>query len=151
MIVRSAVGLALACSAMLAQTPSAAPSEPTAPEVQRKAAQAFVDGKVGVWRERLKLQDWRISVVLTNDLPARTLGAIHWDKTKKTATIWALDPSGYSIPFPAILDDLELTVVHELVHLDLTSLPRGQASRGSEERAVGGIAGALLELDRRGR
>jgi hypothetical protein len=46
-----------------------------------------------------------------------------------------------------MLDDMELTVVHELVHLDLASLPRGQASRSSEEHAVNGIAQAMLGLD----
>jgi hypothetical protein len=42
---------------------------------------------------------------------------------------------------------MELTVVHELVHLDLASLPRSQASRSSEEHAVNGIAQAMLQLD----
>jgi hypothetical protein len=44
---------------------------------------------------------------------------------------------------------MELTVVHELVHLDLASLPRRQASRSSEEHAVNGIAQAMLGLDHR--
>jgi hypothetical protein len=47
-----------------------------------------------------------------------------------------------------MLDDMELTIVHELVHLELASLPRSQASRDSEEHAVNGIADALLTLDR---
>ncbi len=71
-----------------------------------------------------------------SDLPPKTLGGIRWDKTKKTAVIWVLDPADYRLPFRETLDDMELTVVHELVHLDLASLPRGQTSRGSEERAV---------------
>lgn len=76
------------------------------------------------------------------------MGGIRWDRNKKTAEIWVLDASEYKLPVQAMLDDMELTLVHELVHLDLTSLPRGQASRGSEERAVEGIAQAMLELDR---
>ncbi len=36
--------------------------------------------------------------------------------------------------------------VHELVHLELASLPRSEASRSSEERAVNQITGALLGL-----
>jgi len=116
---------------------------------QRQLAQRFMDDRLAVWRQRLKLEDWRISVVMTSDLPPKTLGGISWDKTKKSAVIWTLDPSDYRLPFREMLDDLEVTIVHELVHLELASLPRGQASRSSEERAVNGIAAAMLALDRK--
>ena len=112
-------------------------------------AQRFMDDKLAVWRQRLKLEDWRISVVMTHDLPPKTLGGISWDKSKKSAVIWTLEPSDYRLPFREMLDDMELTIVHELVHLELASLPRGQASRSSEERAVNGIAAAMLALDRK--
>jgi hypothetical protein len=112
-------------------------------------AQRFMDERLAVWRQRLKLEDWRISVVMTHDLPPKTLGGISWDKTKKRAVIWTLEPSDYRLPFREMLDDMELTIVHELVHLELASLPRGQASRSSEERAVNGIAAAMLALDRK--
>ena len=118
---------------------------------QHVLAQQFLDEKIALWRERLKLRNWQISaqMVHRSDLPAKTLGGISWDKSKKSAVIWVLDPSEYRLPFHEILADLELTIVHELVHLDLASLPRGQASRTSEEQAVDGIAKAMLELDRR--
>jgi len=48
-----------------------------------------------------------------------------------------------------MLNDTELTIVHELVHLELASLPRTEASRSSEEHAVNGIAEALVALDRK--
>jgi hypothetical protein len=109
----------------------------------------FIDERLAVWQQRLKMEDWRISVawVRLSDLPPKTLGGIRWDKRKKSAEILVLDPSDYRLPFREMLDDMELTIVHELVHLDLASLPRGQASRGSEERAVSGIADAMLALD----
>jgi hypothetical protein len=44
---------------------------------------------------------------------------------------------------------MEVTVVHELVHLELASLPRSDASRRVEEHAVNEIANALLRLARR--
>jgi hypothetical protein len=110
-----------------------------------------MDTRLAVWRQRLKLEDWRISAVMTrrNDLAPRTLGGIRWDKSKKSAVIWVLDPSDYRLPFQEMLDDMELTIVHELVHLELASLPRSQASRKSEEHAVNGIAEAMLALDRK--
>ena len=117
---------------------------------QGRSTQQFLDQRLTVWRERLKLTDWKISVSMTrlSELPPKTLGGIRWDKGKKTAVIYVLDPSDYQLSFPKMLDDMELTIVHELVHLDLASLPHGQASRGSEERAVSGIAEAMLGLDR---
>jgi hypothetical protein len=48
-----------------------------------------------------------------------------------------------------MLDDMEFTIVHELIHLQLSSLPRSEASRSAEELAVNRIAEALLKLDRR--
>ncbi len=117
-------------------------------------AQLFVDERLGVWQQRLKLDDWKISAVLTrrSALAPQTLGGIHWEKRKKIAVIWVLDPADYALPFREMLDDMELTLVHELVHLELTALPRGQASRGmAEERAVSGLADAMLALDRRER
>jgi len=51
------------------------------------------------------------------------------------------------MPLSALLDDMELTIVHELVHLKLTSLPHSEASRGSEEQAVNGISEALFTLE----
>jgi hypothetical protein len=126
------------------------PPEPPLSEYGRRA-QEFVDGKLALWQQRLKLEGWRISVVMArgSDLPPKTMGGIRWDKGKKSAVIWVLDPSDYRLPFREMLDDLELTVVHELVHLDLASLPHTQASRGSEEQAVNGIAQAMLGLDHR--
>ncbi len=109
-----------------------------------------VTERLAYWQHRLKLDDWRISVAQArqSQLKPRTLGAISWDKGKKTAQIWVLDPADYQLPYREMLDDMELTIVHELVHLELASLPRSQASRSSEEHAVNGIADALLELDR---
>jgi hypothetical protein len=112
---------------------------------QNQAAQEFVATKLAVWRERLKLEDWRISAVMTrrSDLAPKTLGGISWDKGKRSAVIWVLDPSDYQLPFCEMLNDMELTVVHELVHLELAT------GRGTEEHAVNGIAEAMLGLDRK--
>lgn len=134
------------CISAFAQTPASETRTQVSSQAQR-----FMEERLVVWRQRLKLEDWQVSVVMTrlSDQPPKTLGGIRWDKNKKTAVIWVLDASDYRLPFREMLDDMELTIVHELVHLDLASLPRGQASRGSEERAVSGIAEAMLGLDRK--
>jgi hypothetical protein len=126
-------------------------TEPSQAVETRQFAQQYVTERLAVWQQRLKLEGWRISVLpgRSSELKPNTLGAIRWDKNKKTATIWVLDPADYQLPFRAMLDDMELTVVHELVHLEIASMPHGQASRSTEEHAVNGIADALLALDRR--
>ena len=117
---------------------------------QSHLAERFVNERLSVWSKRLNLEGWQITVIMTrrDALKADTLGGIRWDKGKKSAVIRVQDASDYRLPFGEMLDDMELTIVHELVHLELASLPRSEASRGTEEHAVNGIAGALLRLDR---
>jgi hypothetical protein len=117
---------------------------------QAQFAQRFVNEKLAVWKGRLKLEDWQVSAVMTHqtDLAPKTLGGIRWDKPKKTAVIWVLDPSDYRLPFREMLDDMEMTIVHELVHLELATAQHHEASRSVEEHAVNGIAEAMLALDR---
>ncbi len=102
----------------------------------------------------LNLQDWTIALLQSHpsDLRRGTLGNIHWDVDKRTAVIRVLDASDYQRPFNAAVKDMEFTVVHELVHLELSSLTRNFKSRSEEsysgeEQAVNGIADALLHLD----
>ncbi len=125
-------------------------SVPPSSADQVQVAQKFVDERLAVWRQRLKLEDWRISAVMKplSDLAPKTLGGIRWDKPTKSAVIFVVSPSDYRLPFREMLDDMELTIVHELVHLELATAQRHEASRSVEEHAVNGIAEALLALDR---
>lgn len=112
-------------------------------------AEGFLNGRLGVWQQRLDLANWKISIVISpaTELKVRTLGNIHWDADKKTAVIRVLDPSGYGLSCGELLPDMELTLVHELVHLELFSLPHSPAGRREEEFAVNRIADALMQLD----
>jgi hypothetical protein len=64
----------------------------------------------------------------------------------KAARISVLSTYDYKLPHKEMLADMEFTVVHELVHLHLASLPRSDASRRVEEHAVNELAAALLKL-----
>jgi hypothetical protein len=121
------------------------------PRERSLAAQTFIHEKLWVWQQRLKLQNWNISILLCapSDLKPKTLGNIHWDAEKKSAVVRVLDPAHYKTPLRETLDDMEFTVVHELIHLHLSSLPRSDASRSAEETAVNRITEALLQLDRK--
>ena len=119
----------------------------TAPDRDAVTAK-FVAERLQTWQNRMNLRDWKIRVELlrADKLEPKTLGNIHWDTDLKTATIAVLAPEDYKLPYKAMLDDMEFTIVHELVHLELASLPRSEASRRVEERAVNEIASALLKL-----
>lgn len=129
-------------------------TEPPSPNLDAHACAAqaagLLDARLDFWRQRLNLADWKISVVLSHasDLKPKTLGNIHWDANTKTAVIRVLDASDYRVSCRQALSDMELTLVHELVHLELSSLPRSPASRREEEFAVNRIADALVRLDR---
>ena len=115
------------------------------------AAETFLTQRLLIWQKRLKLEDWNIAIKLVHfsDLKPKTLGNIHWDSDLKKASMSILTPADYKLSFPDALKDMEFTVVHELVHLQLSSLPRNEASRSAEEKAVNTITDALLNLDRR--
>jgi hypothetical protein len=123
---------------------------PATPQERESASRQFVLQRLSLWQQRLNLSQWsiRIELVRTAQLEPKTLGNIHWDTETKQATIAVLSSYDYQLPFEAMLDDMEFTVVHELVHLQLAILPRSEASRRAEEHAVNELAGALLRLAR---
>jgi hypothetical protein len=124
---------------------------PASAQERAEVASSYVNERLAVWQQRLNLQDWKISIVMAHqsELKPKTLGNIHWESDKKTAVIRVLDAADYKMPFREMLDDMEFTVVHELIHLELSSLPRSDASRREEEHAVNQITDALLKLDRK--
>jgi hypothetical protein len=137
-------------SAIPAQSPSTEPS----PRERTLLAESFTNEKLFQWQRRLGLEDWKItiSLVRTSELRPKTLGNIHWDLDKKTALIHVLDPADYKLPFNDMLKDMEFTVVHELIHLELApvlaDLQRSDANRRTEEHSVNKMAEALLQLER---
>lgn len=116
--------------------------------------ESFAAEKLWVWQKRLNLADWNITLEMSRSsaLKPKTLGNIHWDLDKKTAIIHVMDPADYRLPFHDMLADMEFTVVHELIHLELSPvlapLSRNDANRREEEHAVNHMAEALLQLDR---
>jgi len=138
---------------LLVALPCLATEPPQQLSLQEKtlAAEAFIGQKLAIWQNRLYLDDWKIAVRLvpSTGLKPKTLGNIHWDTATRIATIRILNVAEYRLPYREMLEDMEFTVVHELIHLQLSSLPRSEASRSAEERAVNQITQALLNLDRK--
>jgi hypothetical protein len=112
---------------------------------------AFLNQKLWLWQQRLRLQDWNVTVRLARatDLRPKTLGNINWDRKERTAVISIMDPDDYKLRGAQMLDDMEMTIVHELVHLHLSGLPRNDDTKKVEEQAVNMLAEALVKLDRK--
>jgi hypothetical protein len=138
--------LGFASAPLPTSTPEAPPS--ASAKERENAAQKFVDQALQTWQQRLNLKDWTIQVELVHPskLEPKTLGNVHWDTDTRHATIGVLSSYDYQLPYQEMLDDMEFTVVHELVHIELASLPRSDASRRIEEHAVNELASALLKL-----
>ena len=138
--------LGFALAPQSAPTPKASPS--ASARERENAAQKFVDQALKTWQERLNLKDWKIQAELVhpNKLEPKTLGNVHWDTDTKQATIGVLSSYEYQLPYQEMLDDMEFTIVHELVHIELASLPRSDASRRIEEHTVNELTSALLKL-----
>ena len=138
----------------VAAVPAQPPVDDVSPRERSALAGSFAAERLWVWQKRLNLQDWNVSVLMsrTGELKPKTLGNIHWDMEKKTAVIRVLDPADYRLPFREMLQDMEFTVVHELIHLGfapvVSDLQRSDANRREEEHAVNHMAEALLKLDR---
>jgi len=109
-----------------------------------------VNDWVRIWQQRLKLGQWTIHtrVVRAYQLKPDTLGNCTWDNINRSATIHVLDPLDYDLPAAKIPSDIEYTVVHELVHIQLSVLPRDPRLQDVEEDVVNRITDALLNLDR---
>lgn len=102
-----------------------------------------------MWQKRLGLEDWKIEVKIVRlwELEQSTLAHIDWSTPKHTALIKVLNPADYELPADKIPGDMELSIVHELVHLHLSVLPLNKSSRAAEEQVVATIAEALVSLE----
>jgi hypothetical protein len=144
---------ALSGNRLFAQQSSEAPQTASASDsdIANRQAQAnrYIHDLLPYWQKRLQLEDWNIYILLSRpeDLRPGTLGNIHWDMEKKSATIRVMDASGYTPDVTAMLKDMRVTVVHELVHLELASLPVSDADRSNQEYAIDHLTDALLAAD----
>jgi hypothetical protein len=140
-----AVLLCLGASVALGAPPVVSESKP-----KPVVTEAQVVEWVQTWQSRLHLDDWKIEtrIVRTSELKPDTLGNLKWNSSARTATIKVLNPADYDIPASEVPEDIEYTVVHELVHLQLSVLPRDLNRKDIEEQVVNKIADALMALER---
>ncbi len=101
------------------------------------------------WQHRLRLNDWEVKIVFASleDLPAESQGACDWNLHARTAEIKVLDPKEWDSAIP---QDVENTVVHELIHLHLAPWDtKNKAQEIQMEQAIESLSGAFVSLKRR--
>jgi hypothetical protein len=96
------------------------------------------------WQKRLGLDDWTMTlqVVRQREINPNAWGSSHWDIHAKTATIQVLDPRDYNLKGADLRLDMECTIVHELVHIQVSPLDARDVH--VREDVVNKIMAALL-------
>lgn len=107
--------------------------------------------KCAEWQKVLRLQDWIVVLKVKRgwDLPIpNACGTCTWDLAQRTALISIADPIDYP-PDAIVPNDMELTLVHELLHLHFAAIePEGASVAG--EQAIESISWGLISMARRG-
>jgi|SRR5579871_1197336 len=83
-----------------------------------------LDHQMKFWQKRLRLDDWNLTVRLVrqSEIDHNSWGAAEWDPDAKTGTISVLDPRDYNLRGGELKLDMECTIVHELVHIQVSPL-----------------------------
>jgi hypothetical protein len=112
--------------------------------------QAQVDDWTRSWQKRLDLGEWAVTtlIVRASDLKPDTLGNLKWNINNRTAIVKVLNPLDYELPASEIATDIEFTILHELIHLQLSALPHDGSSKLVEEKVVNRIGEALFQLEK---
>jgi len=103
-----------------------------------------LDRQMKLWQKRLGLEDWNLSVRLVrqSEIDRNSWGAAEWDPESKTGVISVLDPRDYNLRGGELRLDMECTIVHELVHIQVSPLDaRDELVR---EEIVNRIMAALM-------
>jgi hypothetical protein len=76
------------------------------------------------WQKRLGLQEWNLTlrVVRQSQLDPDSWGTAEWDASTMTGVINVLDPRDYNLKGSELKLDMECTIVHELVHIQLAPI-----------------------------
>jgi hypothetical protein len=106
--------------------------------------EAHLDHQMKIWQKRLSLEDWNLTVRLArqSEIEPDSWGMAEWDPAAKTGTISVLDPRDYNLHGSELKLDMECTIVHELVHIQVSQLnPRDE---GRQEEVVNQLMAALM-------
>lgn len=114
--------------------------------------QSQLEDKCVEWKKILRLQDWIVDLKIARerDFVLKDANAeISLNEEHKLAFVKILDPVDFDID-QLSPQDMEESLVHELLHIHFWPLRVGTGDNTAEEQAINMIAGALVGLYRRG-
>lgn len=135
MIVRYSTSMRMLCALFLALGISASAMSPL---------ESRLDKELKFWQKRLGLEDWNLSlqIVRQASLDKHTWGNAEWDPDTRSGKIRVLDPRDYNLKGKELNQDMECTIVHELVHIQVS--PLDAHDDVTREEVVNKIMTALL-------
>ena len=103
-----------------------------------------LDREMKSWQKRLRMEDWKlvVQVVRQDALDKNTWGNAEWDPETKTGVINVLDPRDYNLRGSELKLDMQCTIVHELVHIQVS--PLETQDEKVREQVVNKLMTALL-------
>jgi hypothetical protein len=115
----------------------------SAPAIHFNPVENRLERQMRFWQKRLGLENWKIDLrVQRQKAMGDVWGTAEWDDEKKTAMVSVLDPRDYNLRGGELKLDLECTIVHELVHIQVSPLDARNAE--VREDVVNKIMGALV-------
>lgn len=103
---------------------------------------------VTYWQRQLRLQDWdlTVEVVAPHLVPGGGCGASRWSPGLRHARILLADPEQLEGDLVEHCRDIEVTLVHEMVHVAMAGV---EVERHSDmEAGIDSVARALVQLNR---
>ena len=103
-----------------------------------------LDRQMKSWQRRLGLEDWSLTLRLVrqSEIDRNSWGTAEWDPDARTGVINVLDPRDYNLKGGDLKLDMECTIVHELVHIQVS--PLGGLNDGAREEVVNKLMAALI-------
>lgn len=125
------------------------------PDRHSTPTQTELESLLAEWQKRLRLRDWtvRIKRVRVHEISIPgTDGTCTWGLETKRAIVEILDPIDYPPSRFGYDQDVEKTIVHELLHLHFAPFATqdGGPFDVAQEQAIDLIAGALVDAKRDG-
>lgn len=124
----------------------------TTPDLHPAPTQDELESLLSEWQRRLRLQDWTVKIQLRrrHDMSMDdSAGVCRWQLAKKLACVEIMDPHDYDPGSFGWAQDVERTLVHELLHLHFAPFAtHDQPVDTAQEQAIDLIAGALVDAKR---
>lgn len=111
------------------------------------STESRLDKQMRTWQKRLGLESWKLSLEVARrpDIDPNSWGNAEWDPDRKTGVVRVLDPRDYNLSGASLKLDMECTVVHELVHIQLS--PLSAQDEEQREAVVNQVMTALLNRE----